>query len=141
MKVFHVSWNALETVFHEMLWKKSFTVYPCLKCCFNISSHYYIQKQLSRTVLKKRCSENMQHIYRRTPMLECDFNKVTWNFMKITLRHGCSLVNLLHIFRTPFLKGTLMQISLNVCIHIKTIPWKFCNLNPKNSRVICPWSL
>ena len=83
MKVFHVSWNALETVFHEMLWKKSFTVYPCLKCCFNISSHYYIQKQLSRTVLKKRCSENMQHIYRRTPIPKCDFNKVAlqlyWN--------------------------------------------------------------
>ena len=31
MKVFHVSWNAPETVFHEMLWKKRFTVYPCLK--------------------------------------------------------------------------------------------------------------
>ena len=31
MKVFHVSWNVPETVFHEMLWKKSFTVYPCFK--------------------------------------------------------------------------------------------------------------
>ena len=30
MKVFHVSWNAPEPVFHEMLWKKYFTVYPCL---------------------------------------------------------------------------------------------------------------
>ena len=27
-------------------------------------------------VLKKRCSENMQQIYRRTPMLKCDFSKV-----------------------------------------------------------------
>ena len=26
MKVFHVSWNALETVFHEMLWKETFSV-------------------------------------------------------------------------------------------------------------------
>ena len=24
----------------------------------------------------KRCSENMQQIYRRTPMPKCDFNKV-----------------------------------------------------------------
>ena len=31
MKVFHVSWNAHETVLHEMLWKQSFTVYPCLQ--------------------------------------------------------------------------------------------------------------
>ena len=35
------------------------------------------QKQPSIGVLKKRCSENMQLIYRRTPMPKCDFNKVT----------------------------------------------------------------
>ena len=26
--------------------------------------------------IKKRCSENMQQIYRRIPMLKCDLNKV-----------------------------------------------------------------
>ena len=35
------------------------------------------------TVLTKRCFENMQQIYRRTPMPKCDFNKVAlrlyWN--------------------------------------------------------------
>ena len=35
-----------------------------------------IQKQPPRGVLKKKCSENMQQIYRRNPMPECDFNKV-----------------------------------------------------------------
>ena len=35
-----------------------------------------IQKQPSRGVLRKRCSENTQEIYRRTPMLKCDFNRV-----------------------------------------------------------------
>ena len=50
--------------------------------------HY---KQPSRGVLRKRCSKNMQQIYRRTPMP---------NFIEITLRHGCSAVDLLHIFRT-----------------------------------------
>ena len=34
------------------------------------------QKQPSRGVLRKRCSENMQQIYRRTSMPKCDFNKV-----------------------------------------------------------------
>ena len=34
------------------------------------------QTQPTRGVLKKSCSENMQQIYRRTPMPECDFNKV-----------------------------------------------------------------
>ena len=33
------------------------------------------QKQPPRGVLRKRCSENMQQIYRRTPMPKCDFNK------------------------------------------------------------------
>ena len=34
------------------------------------------QKQPYRGVLKKGCSENMQQIYRRTPTLKRDFNKV-----------------------------------------------------------------
>ena len=33
------------------------------------------QKQPSRGVLGKRCSENMQQIYSRTPMPKCDFLK------------------------------------------------------------------
>ena len=40
-------------------------------------------KQSFRGVLLKRYSENMQQIYRRTPMPKCDFNKVAkklyWN--------------------------------------------------------------
>ena len=35
-----------------------------------------VQKWPPRVVLRKRCSENMEQIYRRTPMLKCDFNKV-----------------------------------------------------------------
>ena len=45
-----------------------------------------IQKQPSRGVLKKRRSENMQQIYRRTPMPKYDFNKVAkqlyWTLLK-----------------------------------------------------------
>ena len=40
-------------------------------------------KQPSRGAFIKRCSENMQQIYRRTPMPKCDFNKVvSINFNK-----------------------------------------------------------
>ena len=35
-----------------------------------------MEKQLPRGVLKKGYSENMQQIYRRTPMPNYDFNKV-----------------------------------------------------------------
>ena len=44
---------------------------------------YNRQRQLSRGVLKKRYSEDMQQIYRRTTMLKCDCNKFAlplyWN--------------------------------------------------------------
>ena len=33
-----------------------------------------------------------------------------------------------------------MKIFLYVCVHIKTIPWRFRILNLKNFRIICPWS-
>ena len=35
----------------------------------------YMQKQPPRCVPRKRCSENIQQIYRRAPMPKCDFNK------------------------------------------------------------------
>ena len=51
-----------------------------------------IQKQPSRRVLRKWCSENIQQIYRRTPMPKYDFNKNAKQLycIEITLRHGCS---------------------------------------------------
>ena len=43
--------------------------------------------------------------YLSVAMSKCDF-KVLSIFIEITLWHGCSPVNLLHIFRTPFFKNT-----------------------------------
>ena len=40
-----------------------------------------------------------------------------------------------------FTSLTVLLILLYVWVHIKTIPWKFCILNPRNSRVIYTWSL
>ena len=47
--------------------------------------------------------------------------KLQSNFIEITLRHGCSPVNLLHIFRTPFLKNSsgrplLNQVSIDITL-------------------------
>ena len=39
-------------------------------------------------------------------MPRCDFKKVA--------KHGCSPLNLLHIFRTPFLKNTCGQLLLSI---------------------------
>ena len=38
------------------------------------------QKQPSSDVLRKRYSENMQQIYRRSPMPKCDFSKVALQY-------------------------------------------------------------
>ena len=33
--------------------------------------------------------------------------ELLYNFIEIALRHGCSLINLLHIFRAPFPKNSV----------------------------------
>ena len=63
----------------------------------------YVQNQSPRGIPGKRRSENMQQIYRKTPMPKDDFNKVA---KQPYCWHGYSPVNLLHIFRTSFLKNT-----------------------------------
>ena len=60
-----------------------------------------------------KVSENMQKTHRRTSELKCDFNKVGGNFIEIALRHGCSPLSLLHIFRIPFPKNTWKAASVS----------------------------
>ena len=66
------------------------------------------------SVLRKRCSGNMLHILRGAHMPKCNFNKVPSNFIEIAFRHGCSPVNLLHIFRKLFLKTTSGRLLLKI---------------------------
>ena len=50
----------------------------CKVFLFSEETHFNskIQKQPSISVLIRRSSENMQQLYRRTPMPKCNFNKV-----------------------------------------------------------------
>ena len=84
---FLISRFSLPTFFNSALYKeqKPVTVLLLIGLCFvqnflTITVWPYIaanfQKDLSRVVLRKRCSENMQQIYRRTPLPRCDFNKI-----------------------------------------------------------------
>ena len=41
--------------------------------------------------------------------------KLQKNFVEITLRHGCSPANLLHIFRATFLKNLSGWLLLDIC--------------------------
>ena len=53
----------------------------------NINEWESTQKQPFRGVLIKKCSENMQQIYRKTLMLKCDLSKVVkqlyWNHTSV----------------------------------------------------------
>ena len=47
--------------------------------------------------------------------------KLQSNFIEIALWHGCSLVNLLHIFRTPFQQNTSQLLQNSKLTSIKSI--------------------
>ena len=52
-------------------------------------------------ILMKKCSENIQQIYRRIPICKCDL-------------HRCSPVNLLYIFSTHFYKNAVEWLLLAI---------------------------
>ena len=51
--------------------------YQCLKKVIHFQYKWHLQKRLCIAVSGKTCSENIQQIYRKSPMSNCDFNKVT----------------------------------------------------------------
>ena len=56
----------------------------------------------------------MQKIYRAKLMQNVVSIKLLCSFIETTFRNGCSPVNLLHIFRTPFAKNTSEGLLLHV---------------------------
>ena len=75
--------NKLKTFYITIVSKKSYKNITLWFCWFSQRKNSDKQKQPPTGVLKKRCSENMQQIYRRTPMPKSDFNYVAfqlyWN--------------------------------------------------------------
>ena len=69
-----------------------------------------MQTQPFRRVLRKRCSENMQQICRRTPMPKCDFNSICvrallnhtsrWVFFCKFAAYSQNTFSLEHLWRT-----------------------------------------
>ena len=59
--------------------------------------------------------------------------KLYCNFVEIAIWHGCSPVNLLHIFRTPFYKNTSEWLFLRC--PIKRLFWKTLQNSQENISV------
>ena len=55
---------------------RKFFFFPIYFNMFLTNEKILLKSMIARGVLRKRCSENVQQIYRIKPMLKCDFNKV-----------------------------------------------------------------
>ena len=84
-----------------------------------------IQKQPSGGVLSKRYSEDMLQMYREHPC------RSVISIIESALRHGCSPVNLMNIFRTPFYKNTSKWLLLLMSVW-STLNVKYCSFTQHN---------
>ena len=73
-----------------------------------------IQKQRSRGVLRIRFLKICSKFTGENPCRNAISIKLLGTFIKIALQHGCSPVNLLHIFRTPFHRNTYGWLLLSL---------------------------
>ena len=84
---------------------------------------------LGKGVLKIFSKFTREHPCRSTISI-----KLQSNFIEIALRHGCSPVNLLHIFRTPFQQNISEWLLLRVwmnddnsnCSYLNFDTWNYC---------------
>ena len=84
-----------------------------------------IQKQSFRGVFKKKCSGNMQQIYRRSPMPEYNFNKVAkqlyWNHTSAWV-FSCKFAA---YFQNTFSQEHLWTADSTICSKIKRVTYQF----------------
>ena len=64
--------------------------------------------------------------------------KLQRNLIEITLRHGCSPINLLHIFTTPFFKNAFGWVTLKASWISSLVHWavNICNKNKLQTELI-----
>ena len=74
-----------------------------------------VQQQPSRGVLRRRCSENMQQIYRKTPMPKSDFNKVAFQFTSTSV-FSCKFAA---YFQNTFSQVHLWKTASNRCDQLR----------------------
>ena len=93
-----------------------------------------VQEQPPRRVLKKRFSENMQQMYRRTPIPMCNFNKVAlqlfWNHT-LAWVFSCTFDS---YFQNTFFKSPSGWLLLTVGIRLNYSEARL-NFNPFQANV------
>ena len=85
---------------------------------------YIFQKQLPRGVLSKRCSENTQQFYRRTPTPKGDFSKVAATLLKPHFGMGI-LLQICYLFSEHLFRRThLWTAASGICNYTFMFSWE-----------------
>ena len=85
------------------------------------SWNIYIQKQLSRGVIRKGVLKICSKFTGEHPCRSVISIKLQSNFLEIKLRHGFTSGNLLHFFRIPFTKNTSGRLLLHTYLSIQLV--------------------
>ena len=126
---------------HHLHKKKN---YPWIKeLCSRLTErvHFIIKKRrtFNLIILGKGVLEICSQFTGEQPCRSVISIKLLCNFFEITLRHECSPVNLLHIFRTPFYKNTSGKLFLYMYfgLHEDVLrPYLFLSLDQQSSHCI-----
>ena len=99
----------LKAVFHKLC-----LVHSWILCSYRALSNIYGVARSSRSevFLKQGILKISSKFTGDHPCRNAILIKLQSNFIEITLRHGCFPVNLLHVFRTPFLKNASGRLLL-----------------------------
>ena len=76
--------------------------------------HVKFRSSHPEVLLGKGILEICYKLIREQPYRSAISIKLLYNFTEITLRHGCSPINLLHIFRLPFPKNPSGRLLLKI---------------------------
>ena len=83
---------------------------------FSVGLEFHLQKQPPRCFLGKGILKISSKFTEEHPCRRAISIKLLCIFLETTLRHGFSPINLMHIFRIPFLKNTSGWLLLHLIV-------------------------
>ena len=92
-----------------------------LNVVFQLSCNAITRSSHPELFLRKDVLKMCSRFTREYPYRSLISVKLQSNFIEIALRHRCSPVNLLHIFRTPFPRNTSGWVLLLLCLLVNSI--------------------
>ena len=111
------NWSLIFQFLQYITWTKKFKKFYCAnernnkRVSYSEYTEAATQRYSRKGVLKIRSKFTGEHPCRSVISI-----KLLCNFIEIALRHGCSPLNLQHIFRTPFCRNTCGWLLPNISV-------------------------